>query len=73
MILCKKCKTGKGNLCLTENRLSKNEMCCETNNHNDTCHTCPNGLLDSNFNEVAIDKISIFHEITPNITYSQKL
>ena len=33
-------KTGKGNLYLTENRLSWNEMCCASDNHNYVCHTC---------------------------------
>ena len=31
-------------------------------NHNDTCHTCGNGLLDSNFNEALITNISNFNE-----------
>ena len=31
------------------------------------------GVLDFNFNQAVIDKISIFHEIAPNFTYSQKL
>ena len=30
----------KGNLYLTENRLSWNEMCCAADNHNYMCHTC---------------------------------
>ena len=30
------------------------------------------GFLDSNFNKAVIDKISNFHEIVPNFTYSQK-
>ena len=33
---------------------------------------CATGVLDSNFNEAVIDKISNFHEIAPNFTYSQK-
>ena len=33
----KKRKIGKGNLYLTENRLSWNEMCCASNNHNYIC------------------------------------
>ena len=32
-------KIGKGNLYLTENRLSWNEMCCASDNHNYMCHT----------------------------------
>ena len=35
----KKRKIGKGNLHLTENRLSWNEMCCASDNHNYMCHT----------------------------------
>ena len=40
----KKRKIGKGNLYLTENRLSWNEMCCDSDNHNYMCHTCANQL-----------------------------
>ena len=36
------------------------------------CHVCAKGYLDSNFNQAVIAKISIFHEIAPNFTYSQK-
>ena len=35
----KKRKIGKGNLYSTENRLSWNEMCCASDNHNYMCHT----------------------------------
>ena len=35
----KKRKIGKGNLYLTENRLSWNEMCCASDNNNYMCHT----------------------------------
>ena len=41
----KNCKIGKGNPHLTENRFSKNEMWCATDNHNDTCHTCAKGFF----------------------------
>ena len=61
-----------GNLYLTENRLSWNEMFCAADNHNYICHTCAKECLDSNFNLEVIDKISNFHEIAPNSTYSQK-
>ena len=40
----------KGNLYLTENWLSRNEMWCTAYNHNCMCHTCAKELLDSNFN-----------------------
>ena len=66
----KKRKIGKGNPYLAENRLSKNEMWCAANNHNDTCHTF--GFVGSNLNQEVIYKISNFHEIVPNFTYSQK-
>ena len=32
-----------------------------------------NKFLDSNFNQAVIDKISNFHEVAPNFTYSRKL
>ena len=38
----KKRKIGKGNLYLTENRLSWNEMCCASDNQKYMCHTCAN-------------------------------
>ena len=41
-------------------------------NHSYMCHICAKGILDSNFNQAVIDKISIFHEIAPNFTYSQQ-
>ena len=47
-------------------------MCCAADNHNYMCHTCAKEFLDSNFSEAVIDKISIFHEIAPNSTYSHK-
>ena len=46
----KKCKIEKGNLYLTENQLSLNQMCCAADNHNYMCHTCAKEFLDSNFN-----------------------
>ena len=68
----KKRKIGKGNLYLTENRLSWNEMCCASDNHNYMCHTCEKEFLNSSFNQAVIDKISNFHDIAPNFTFSQK-
>ena len=56
---------------LTENRLNKNEMWWATDTYNDTCHTCAKGLLDSNFHQEVIKKISNFQEIAPNFTDSQ--
>ena len=43
-------KIGKGNLNLTENQLSSNEMCCAADNHNNICHTRAKEFLDSNLN-----------------------
>ena len=72
----KNAKIGKGNLYLTENRLSGNEMWCAIENHNYMCQICAKGVLDSNFNQAVMDKISNFQEIVPNFTsnftYSQK-
>ena len=46
----KKRKNGKGNLYLTENQFSRNEMWCAMVNHNHMDHICPKGFSDSNFN-----------------------
>ena len=46
----KKRKIGKGNLYLTENRLSWNVMCCASDNHSYMCHTCAKEFLNSSFN-----------------------
>ena len=47
-------------------------MRCAADNYNDTCHTCAKGCLDSNFDLAVINKISNFHEIATNFTYSEK-
>ena len=47
-------------------------MLCAADNYNYMCHICAKEFLDSNLNEEVIDKISNFHEIAPNFTYSQK-
>ena len=39
----KKIKIGKGNLHLTENQLSRNEMWCVADNLHYMCHTCAKG------------------------------
>ena len=46
----KKRKIGKGNLYLTENRLSWNVMCCSSDNCNYMCHTCAKEFLNPSFN-----------------------
>ena len=67
----KKYKIRKGNLYLTEKRWSWNGMCCASDNHNYMCHTCAKEFSNSSFNPVVIDKISNFHDIAPNFTFSQ--
>ena len=47
-------------------------MWCAADNRNFKCYICAKGVLDSNFNEAVIDKISNLQEIAPNFTYSQK-
>ena len=47
-------------------------MRCAADNHNYMCHTREKDLLDSNFNEAVIDKISDFHEIAQTSSYSHK-
>ena len=47
-------------------------MWCVADNHNYMCDICAKGLLDSSFNQAVIGKISNFHEIAANFTYSQK-
>ena len=59
----KKRKIGKGNLYLTENRISWNEMCCAADNYNYMCHPCAKEFWDSNFNKAVIDKISHFPKL----------
>ena len=66
----KRRKIRKENLYLTENRFTTNEMWCAVVNHSYICHICAKGFLNTNFTKAGIDKISIFHEIAPNFTYS---
>ena len=37
-------KNGKGNMYVTENRYSRNEMWCATDHHNFVCHICTKGF-----------------------------
>ena len=62
---------GKGNLYLTENQFSRNEMWCV--NHNHMHHIYAKGFLDSNFNQAVIDKISSFHENCPKFHILTKI
>ena len=48
-------------------------MWCTADNHHDTWHTRAKVILESNFNQAVISKISIFDEIASSFTYSQKL
>ena len=63
----KKRKLGKGNLYLTENRLSRNKMLCVA-----ICVTYVQRFLDSKFNDAVIDKISNIQEINPKISNFHK-
>ena len=63
----KKRQIRKGNLY----QLGRNEIWYAKDNHSYMCHICAKGILDSNFNYNVIGKISIFHEIALNFTYSQ--
>ena len=47
-------------------------MCCASDNHNYMCHTCAKDFFKLSFNLAVIDKISNFHDIAPNVTFSQK-
>ena len=48
-------------------------MWCAVDIYNYMCHRCAKRFLDSNFKWAVIEKISNFHEIAPDFTYSQKL
>ena len=62
MNLLKKCKIGKGNMYLTENRLSRIKMWCAADDHNYMCHICAKELLGSNFNyEISMKLPQISH------------
>ena len=63
---------GKGNLYLTENRSKRNKIWFAEDNHSYVCHICAKGFLDSNFNQAAIDKISIFFTKLPQISHIRK-
>ena len=49
-------------------------MCCAADNHNDTCHVCAKGILDSKLNSAVkfIYTIKNFHKIAPNFTFTHK-
>ena len=46
----KTAKLGRGNMYLTENRLSRNDMWCAEDNHNYVSYICADDFLDSNLN-----------------------
>ena len=62
-------KIGEGNLYLTENQLSRNEIWYAEDNHIYMCHICAKGILDSNFNEAVIDTKHHFFKILPQISH----
>ena len=61
----------KGNLYLTENRLSKNEMWCASETHNNMRHICAKELLDLNFNLAVIYKYQFLVKL-PQISHIHK-
>ena len=56
---------------LTDIKLSKNEKQCAAYNHNDICHLCAEGHLDSTYPSSYLREISNLYDIAPNFTYSQ--
>ena len=67
----KKRKIGKENLYLTENRLSWNETCCASDNHNYMCHTCAKEFLNSSLIKQLLTKYQIFTTL-PQISHFHK-
>ena len=43
-------------------------MWCVADNDNDMCHTCVKRILNLNFNKAIINKISVLHQIAPNLS-----
>ena len=56
----KKRKIGKGNLYLTKNQNSRNEICCVEDYFNYISNMCKKEFSGSNFNNEVVGKISIF-------------
>ena len=50
-----------------------NKMRCAADDYNYICHISAKEFLGLKFDKAAVVKISNFHEIAPNVTYSQKL
>ena len=67
----KKRKIGNGNLYLTENWLSWNEMCCASYNHNYMCHTYAKEFLKFELQLSSYWQNIKFHDIAPNFAFSQ--
>ena len=64
-------KIGMVNLYLTENRLSWNEMCCASDNHNYMCHTCAKEFLIRALIKQLLKKYQIC-PILPQISHFHK-
>ena len=58
---------------LNKNRFDGNEICCAGDNYNHMSNIFAEKFLDTNFGQAVSGKISIFQDIVPNFTYSQKL
>ena len=66
-------KIRKENLYLTDNRLGRNKMWYAADNYIYMCHTCADFFFFRfELDLSSFDKISNFHEIAPNFTYSRK-
>ena len=68
----KKSKIGKGNLYLTENQLSWNEMWCASDNHNYMCHTCAKEFLNLSLIKSSYWQNINFFTILPQISHFHK-
>ena len=62
-------KIGKGNLYLTENQLSRNEVWCASDNHNSMCCICAKESLDLNFNFDILQLFTKYQFLTKNINF----
>ena len=54
-----------------ENQLSSKTKCGMRQMITIMCHICVKELLDSNFNEIVIEKISFLREMAPTFAYSK--
>ena len=65
-------KIGKGNLYLTENRLSRNEMWCASDNDNNMCHICAKNFWIQTLSKELFPKYQFLRKL-PQISYIHKM